>query len=121
MSDVLPPQETISEMRGSSESIESISLALDARRVRLVGLWILLAALFPVSLGISGGLYLTRLIPEVEHPDTPGGGGMRMVVVRGRRNTNDKKNNQMYHLQRNNSFTKNIEKCGLYRKRRSYV
>jgi hypothetical protein len=53
-------------MRGVPESIESITLAVDTRRVRHLGLWILLAAILPVSLGISGGLYLTRLIPEVE-------------------------------------------------------
>ncbi len=35
---------------------------------------------------------------------------MRMVVVRGRRTKrNNKKNHQMYHLQRNNSFIKNTE------------
>ncbi len=35
----------------------------------------------------------------------------------GKKKQNHKKNIQMYHLQRNNSFIKNMEQLGLYRKR----
>ena len=39
----------------------------------------------------------------------------------GKKKNHNKKNHQMYHLQRNNSFIKRNDKIGLYRKRRSYV